>query len=247
MGINQVAFELLIENPMTGYMNEIIFSRILGNDDIEQGAFWCDTTICYICARWQKQVISVDPRVDNPKWANKIKMINRVESTVDKLSTEAIEAERAKIVAEREAEKQAKLKGVTFGSGSETSHRRAASFRKSVGRMSSMQRSGSLLMVDEEKADKLASTAKNLNLTAVGQKTTEAKFGGTAGMTPRKKTFERKLTMLDENAEESVRAPLASNVDQGAFTEALNQAAPGEKPNLERTDTPDADVEKPRK
>jgi len=35
MGINQVAFELLIENPMTGYMNEIIFSRILGMDDIE--------------------------------------------------------------------------------------------------------------------------------------------------------------------------------------------------------------------
>ena len=124
MGINQVAFELLIENPMTGYMNEIIFSRILGNDDIEQGAFWCDTTICYICARWQKQVISVDPRVDNPKWANKIKMINRVETTVDKLSNQAIEAERAKIRAEREAEKQAKLKGVTFNSGSETSHRR---------------------------------------------------------------------------------------------------------------------------
>jgi hypothetical protein len=35
MGINQVAFDLLIENPMTGYMNEIIYTRILGNDDIE--------------------------------------------------------------------------------------------------------------------------------------------------------------------------------------------------------------------
>ena len=35
MGINQVAYELLIENPMTGYMNDIIYSRILGSDDLE--------------------------------------------------------------------------------------------------------------------------------------------------------------------------------------------------------------------
>jgi len=35
MGINQVAYELLIENPMTGYMNDIIYSRILGADDLE--------------------------------------------------------------------------------------------------------------------------------------------------------------------------------------------------------------------
>lgn len=44
MGINQVAYELLIENPMTGYMNDIIYSRILGSDDLEQGSYWCDTT-----------------------------------------------------------------------------------------------------------------------------------------------------------------------------------------------------------
>jgi hypothetical protein len=44
MGINQIAYELLVENPMTGYMNEIIFSRVLGYDDIEQGTYWCDST-----------------------------------------------------------------------------------------------------------------------------------------------------------------------------------------------------------
>ncbi len=42
MGINQVARDLLVENPMTGYMNEIIFSRILGHDEIEEGTFWVD-------------------------------------------------------------------------------------------------------------------------------------------------------------------------------------------------------------
>ena len=35
MGINQASYELLVENPMTGYMNEIVFSRNLGHDDIE--------------------------------------------------------------------------------------------------------------------------------------------------------------------------------------------------------------------
>jgi hypothetical protein len=49
MGINQIAYELLVENPMTGYMNEIIFSRVLGYDDIEQGTYWCDSTQCWIC------------------------------------------------------------------------------------------------------------------------------------------------------------------------------------------------------
>ena len=44
MGINQVAFDLLIENPMTGYMNDIIYSRILGHDDIELSNYWTDTT-----------------------------------------------------------------------------------------------------------------------------------------------------------------------------------------------------------
>ena len=54
MGINQVAFDLLIENPMTGYMNEIIYSRILGHDDIEQANYWSDTTQCYVCQKWNK-------------------------------------------------------------------------------------------------------------------------------------------------------------------------------------------------
>ena len=42
MGINQHAYDLLVENPMTGYMNEIVYSRILGHEDIEMGAYWVD-------------------------------------------------------------------------------------------------------------------------------------------------------------------------------------------------------------
>jgi hypothetical protein len=76
MGINQVAFDLLIENPMTGYMNEIIFTRILGHDDIEQGHFWADATICYICHKWEKQTIQFDPRHDDSKWSQRITQVD---------------------------------------------------------------------------------------------------------------------------------------------------------------------------
>ena len=43
MGINQIANQLLSENPMNGYMNKTIFTRILGHDEIEQGHYWVDT------------------------------------------------------------------------------------------------------------------------------------------------------------------------------------------------------------
>ena len=49
MGINQVAYDLLVENPMTGYMNEIVFSRVLGHDEIEEGTYWVDTVQCWVC------------------------------------------------------------------------------------------------------------------------------------------------------------------------------------------------------
>lgn len=107
MGINQVAFELLIENPMTGYMNEIIFSRILGMDDIEQGNFWVDTTLCYICNKWNKATIQVDPRVDQGRWATKITQIENTQEMVEQLSSKKVELE---LIAEAEAAKKKKNK-----------------------------------------------------------------------------------------------------------------------------------------
>jgi hypothetical protein len=40
MGINKIAYDLMLENPMTGYMNEVIFSRVLGHVDVEDT--WSD-------------------------------------------------------------------------------------------------------------------------------------------------------------------------------------------------------------
>ena len=72
MGINQIAYELLVENPMTGYMNEIIFSRVLGYDDIEQGTFWVDGTQCWICQKWNKVEIKYHIGDDGPIFAQKV-------------------------------------------------------------------------------------------------------------------------------------------------------------------------------
>ena len=38
------AHDVNYDNPMTGYMNEIIFSRIVGHDDILLGDQWKDGT-----------------------------------------------------------------------------------------------------------------------------------------------------------------------------------------------------------
>ena len=58
MGINQVAQDLLQENPMTGYMNEVIFSRVLGHDEIEEGTYWVDTTHCWVCRKFNKVTLA---------------------------------------------------------------------------------------------------------------------------------------------------------------------------------------------
>lgn len=57
MGINKIAYDLLLENPMTGYMNDVILTRILGNEDIEGATRWKDCSQCYVCEKWDKTLI----------------------------------------------------------------------------------------------------------------------------------------------------------------------------------------------
>ena len=53
-----------MENPMTGYMNDVIFTRILGHDDIEEGSYWTDTTQCWICHKWDKVTLAYNINAD---------------------------------------------------------------------------------------------------------------------------------------------------------------------------------------
>ena len=87
MGINQVAYELLVENPMTGYMNEIIFSRILGHEDIEQGAYWVDGTQCWLCQKWAKATIQWNLQDDKMIFAQKVQKLETFHQNI--LSTVA--------------------------------------------------------------------------------------------------------------------------------------------------------------
>jgi hypothetical protein len=35
VGINKIAYDILMQNPMTAYMTDVVFTRILGNHEIE--------------------------------------------------------------------------------------------------------------------------------------------------------------------------------------------------------------------
>jgi hypothetical protein len=37
IGINKIAYDLMQDNPMSGYMEKVIFTRVLGSDEIEDG------------------------------------------------------------------------------------------------------------------------------------------------------------------------------------------------------------------
>jgi len=72
MGINQAAYEMLAENPMTGYMNSVVFTRVLGHDDIEQGQYWMDCSQCWICAKWDKISIAYTEQDDKAIFNQKV-------------------------------------------------------------------------------------------------------------------------------------------------------------------------------
>ena len=52
--MDQAIQDLNLENPMTGYMNEVIFCRVVGHDDILLGDNWKDASQCWICEKWSK-------------------------------------------------------------------------------------------------------------------------------------------------------------------------------------------------
>jgi len=43
-GINRIAYDLLLDNPSSHYTEKVIFTRILGQEGIEGGEIWKDTT-----------------------------------------------------------------------------------------------------------------------------------------------------------------------------------------------------------
>ena len=68
---------------MTGYMNEIIWTRVLGHNEIETGMFWSDGTQCWICSKWNKLMIQYDFYSDEKAFIQRIQQIENLHSAVD--------------------------------------------------------------------------------------------------------------------------------------------------------------------
>ena len=93
MGINQVAYDLLVENPMTGYMNDIIFSRVLGHDEIEEGDYWVDTTTCWICFKHNKVTLAYSLK-DSEIFQQKVTQIENLQNTISQAVQEGLVKDR---------------------------------------------------------------------------------------------------------------------------------------------------------
>jgi hypothetical protein len=80
MGFNQKNYDLMLENPMTGYMNEVIFTRVLGHQDIYQGNHWVDCSQCWVCEKWNKTQITynADDRVLMKKHIQKLGDLDQI-------------------------------------------------------------------------------------------------------------------------------------------------------------------------
>ena len=85
MGINQIASQLLKENPMTGYMTNIILTRVLGYDEIEQGTYWTDCNQCWICSNWSVFTFQFDPDRDKALFTRKIDKMEIVHDRLEKM------------------------------------------------------------------------------------------------------------------------------------------------------------------
>ena len=38
-------------------MNEVVFSRIIGHEEIEDAEVWKDSSYCWVCEKWNKHTI----------------------------------------------------------------------------------------------------------------------------------------------------------------------------------------------
>jgi len=57
---------------MTGYMNHIIFTRVLGHEDTQEGHYWTDANQCWICCKWNKIEIAFHPIKDRREFTMKV-------------------------------------------------------------------------------------------------------------------------------------------------------------------------------
>ena len=61
-GLNRIAYDVLLENPMAGYMSQVVFTRVLGaSDEIGGAEVWKDCNQCWVCEKWKKTRVEYYP------------------------------------------------------------------------------------------------------------------------------------------------------------------------------------------
>ena len=65
---------------MADYMNSLVLSRTLGHDDIEQGSYWTDSTMCWICSRWNKLDVSYHHVKDKETFAERVDKLTQLQN-----------------------------------------------------------------------------------------------------------------------------------------------------------------------
>lgn len=86
---------MLLENPMTGYMNDIIFTRILGHEEIEEGSYWVDAVQCWVCNKWNKVIFSFHEDKDKAIFQQKLSNIENLQQKIHSCVEQGIEKSRA--------------------------------------------------------------------------------------------------------------------------------------------------------
>ena len=82
---------------MTGYMNEIIFSRVLGHDEIEEGDFWVDSTQCWVCRKHNKVTLAYHLNDDSQIFQQKVVQIDQLQQTIEHKVQQMINKERNRL------------------------------------------------------------------------------------------------------------------------------------------------------
>jgi hypothetical protein len=68
-----------------------VFTRILGSDEIEQGAFWSDSTQCWICNKWNNLEVQYDPMKDKQVFIKKVDEIEQLKENIEQAVTRALD------------------------------------------------------------------------------------------------------------------------------------------------------------
>ena len=78
---------------MTGYMAAIIFTRVLGDETLEQAHYWTDCNQCWICNSWNKFEVQYHPVEDKKLFTKTVDSLQMISANVQRIVQNSMEDE----------------------------------------------------------------------------------------------------------------------------------------------------------